>query len=281
VLSRNRQLVQKSNMKISIITVVYNNEATISSAIESVLSQTYKDKEYIVIDGGSTDGTLDKINQYRSQIDIFVSEPDKGIYDAMNKGLTKATGDVVCILNSDDLYPHEHVIERVAKELNASGSDAVYGDLVYVSPDDVNRVTRYWKSGNFKTKSFKYGWMPPHPAFFVKKSVYDKYGHFNTKLKSAADYELMLRFVYKNEIKLAYFPEVLVKMRTGGLSNSSLKNRLMANKEDKAAWEINGLKPYVFTLYLKPLRKVIQYIQRPVPDSRILIKRFGYIRIFK
>jgi len=268
-------------MKISVITVVYNNEATISSAIESVLAQTYTNLEYIIVDGGSTDGTIERIRSYADRIDILISEPDKGMYDAMNKGLAKATGDVICILNSDDLYPHAHIIEQVVKEFDRTGCDAVYGDLVYVTCTDVDCVTRYWKSGSCSSESFKYGWMPPHPAFFVKKSVYDRYGHFNTKLKSAADYELMLRFAYKNKINLSYIPQVLVKMRTGGLSNFSLRNRLMANREDRAAWQLNGLKPYIFTFYLKPLRKVVQYFQRPEPDSRILIKRFVYIRIFR
>jgi glycosyltransferase involved in cell wall biosynthesis len=249
-------------MKISIITVVYNNQATVTSAIESVVRQTYENKEYIVVDGGSTDGTLEKIKSYSDHIDVLISEPDKGIYDAMNKGLAKATGDLICILNSDDLYPDEYVLEKVANRLKVTECDAIYGDLVYVSADNIDRVTRYWKSGHFKTKSFKFGWMPPHPAFFVKKSVYQQYGYFNTNLKSAADYELMLRFVHKNQIKVSYIPEILVKMRTGGLSNSSLKNRIKANREDKAAWEINGLTPYLFTFYLKPLRKVFQYMRR-------------------
>jgi glycosyltransferase involved in cell wall biosynthesis len=268
-------------MKISIITVVYNNEATISSAIESVLAQTYQDREYIIIDGGSTDGTLERIKAYGDRIDLVISEPDGGVYDAMNKGLAKATGDVICILNSDDLYPHEEVIERVVNAFHNSACDAIYGDLVYVSARDVDRVVRYWKSGRCSWKSFEYGWMPPHPAFFVKKSVYTQYGHFNTILKSAADYELMLRFAYKHKISLSYIPEILVKMRVGGLSNFSLKNRFMANKEDKAAWEMNGLKPYVFTMYLKPLRKVLQYFIRPWPDNGILVRRVGYIRIIR
>jgi len=261
-------------MKISIITVVYNNEATISSAIESVLAQTYKNMEYIIVDGGSTDGTLQRIRSFGDRIDILISEPDMGVYDAMNKGLAQATGDVICILNSDDLYQHEMVIERVVNKFSGSGCDAIYGDLVYVSARNVDRIVRYWKSGSCKSNSFEYGWMPPHPAFFVRKSVYNQYGHFNTMLKSAADYELMLRFVYKNKISLAYIPEVLVKMRAGGLSNFSFKNRFMANKEDKVAWEMNGLRPYIFTMYLKPLRKVMQYFLRPLPDNTIGIDRF-------
>jgi glycosyltransferase involved in cell wall biosynthesis len=248
-------------MKVSIITVVYNNVETISTAIESVLSQTYFDKEYIIIDGGSTDGTMEKVASYGNDIDVIVSEPDKGIYDAMNKGLSLATGDIIAVLNSDDFYSTEYVIERVVSEFILNKSDCVFGDLHYVDAGDVSKVFRYWISGAYKPGSFLFGWMPPHPTFFVKKSMYDQFGKFNTKLKSAADYELMLRLVHVNKIKINYIPEVLVKMRIGGVSNSSFKNRLRSNLEDRKAWEMNGIKPYFFTLYLKPLRKVSQFMK--------------------
>lgn len=246
-------------MKVSIITVVYNNVRTISSAIDAVLAQTYTNKEYIIIDGGSTDGTLELVNSYGSQIDRFISEPDGGIYDAMNKGLSIATGEVIAFLNSDDYYATNQIIEKVVKALETDGADAVFGDLNYVDAEHTHLVCRRWRSGVYRPGSFLYGWMPPHPAFFAKRSVYDRYGKFNTELKSAADYELMLRFIHINKLKLSYIPEVLVKMRTGGVSNAGLTNRVRANLEDRRAWKINGVRPYFFTLYLKPLRKVFQF----------------------
>lgn len=250
-------------MKVSIITVVYNNAETIGSAIDAVLSQTYPDIEYIIVDGGSTDGTQKKIESYGKKIDLLISEPDQGIYDAMNKGLSMVTGDIVAFLNSDDFYSSTHVIEKVVSEFKLDEIDGVFGDLHYVHADDTKRIFRRWISGTYKAGSFLYGWMPPHPTFFVRKSVYDRFGGFNPSLKSAADYELMLRFVHVNKIKISYIPEVLVKMRIGGVSNSGLRNRLRANLEDREAWEINGVKPYFFTLFLKPLRKVSQFLTTP------------------
>jgi glycosyltransferase involved in cell wall biosynthesis len=254
-------------MKVSIITVVYNNAKTIVSAIESVLAQRYTNREYIIIDGGSTDGTLAKIAAYGDQIDMVLSEPDHGIFEAMNKGLSMATGDVIAFLNSDDFYADNHVIEKVVELMHGNDVDAVFGDLHYVRSDNIRKVFRYWKSGVYKTGSFLYGWMPPHPAFFVKKHVYDRYGKFNTGFKIAADYELMLRFLHINKINVNYLPQVLVKMRTGGVSNSGLKNRFLANLEDRKAWAINGVKPYFFTLYLKPFRKVLQVIMAQSPGA--------------
>jgi glycosyltransferase involved in cell wall biosynthesis len=247
-------------MKVSVITVVYNNAGTIASAIASVLSQNYLNKEYIIIDGGSTDGTLELIRSYGNQIDQLISEPDGGIYDAMNKGISIASGEVIAFLNSDDFYSSNQVIEQVVKALQTDNVDAVFGDLHYVDAEHTHKVRRCWKSGMYRSGSFLYGWMPPHPAFFAKRSVYERHGKFNTELKSAADYELMLRFIHINQIRLSYIPRVLVKMRTGGVSNAGLSNRLRANLEDRRAWNINGVKPYFFTLYLKPLRKVLQFI---------------------
>lgn len=248
-------------MKVSVITVVYNNAATIGSAIESVLRQRYANREYIIIDGGSTDGTLEKIHAYGTMIDLVISEPDRGIFDAMNKGLSKATGDVIAFLNSDDFYADEEVIERVVKVLQPLKVDAVFGDLHYVHSDDASKVFRIWKSGVYKPGSFLYGWMPPHPTFFAKRSVYERYGTFNTAFKIAADYELLLRLMHIHKIHTEYLPEVLVKMRTGGVSNSGLRNRLRANDEDRKAWAINGVQPYFFTLFLKPGRKFFQFIR--------------------
>ncbi len=247
-------------MKISIITIAYNSEETIEDTILSVINQTYQDLEYIIIDGGSTDSTLAIINKYKNKINTIVSEPDKGIYDAMNKGVRIASGELVGILNSDDFYANNHVIENIAK--NIKDYDSIYADLVYVDRKDTNKIIRYWKSGAYKKDAFLKGWMPPHPTFFVRKKIYDKYGVYNLSLKSAADYELMLRVLHKENISTTYYPETITKMRVGGQSNASISNRLKANKEDRKAWEINQMDPKFYSLYLKPLRKVSQFIRK-------------------
>ncbi len=247
-------------MKISIITVVYNGAATLRSCIDSVLSQDYNLIEYIIVDGQSKDGTVELVKSYGDRITQFISEPDKGIYDAMNKGLRLATGDVIGILNADDYYASNHVLSNIADAMQRTKADGAYGDLQYVDALDNNIVKRSWKSGAYAEGAFKNGWMPPHPTFFLKKSVYQQHGGVRLDLGSAADYELMLRMIHKEGIKLAYVPEVLVKMRVGGVSNSNLANRLAANRNDRKAWKVNGLRPHFYTLWLKPLRKVLQFI---------------------
>jgi glycosyltransferase len=245
-------------MKVSIITVSFNAAKTISTTLNSVASQTYADIEHLVIDGGSTDGTQAVVKQY-PHVAKFISEPDNGLYDAMNKGLSMATGDVVVILNADDFYAHAGIVEKVVKCFEQHQVDAVYGDLVYVSADYA-KITRTWKAGKFDKNKFYQGWMVPHPTFFVKRKCYQEMGFFDTSLKYAADYELMLRFMFKHHIKNFYLPETLVIMKSGGKSNSSLINRWTINREDRKAWTINHLQPHLFTLILKPLRKLTQYI---------------------
>jgi glycosyltransferase len=210
------------------------------------------------MDGGSADPTLDIAYRYGNQLKIY-SEPDDGIYDAMNRGIKMARGDIIGILNADDYYPTKDVLSRVEEVFEDESVQACYGDLVYVDADNKEKVTRYWKAGEYDAKKFYRGWMPPHPTFFVRASVYEQYGGFNLKLGTAADYELMLRFLLKHEIKAAYLPMVMVHMRTGGASNASVSNRLAANRNDRKAWQVNGLKPYPWTLYVKPLRKVGQW----------------------
>jgi len=252
---------------VSIITVCYNSEKYIRFAIESVLNQTYENIEYIIVDGNSSDATVDIVRSYESLFNgrmRWVSEKDEGIYDAMNKGIALATGDMIGILNSDDSYINSIVITKVVECFREKYVDAVYGDLLYIRANNNDRIQRYWKSGLYKKNAFMWGWMPPHPAFFVRKGVYEKFGCFNTNFTSAADYEFMLRIIHKGNIKVAYLPEILVKMRIGGKSNQSLKNRTRGNNEDIKAWEINGLHPYFFTRYLKPVRKILQYIRRPI-----------------
>lgn len=246
-------------MKISIITATYNSASTIRDTLESIRQQTHHDVEHILVDGGSDDGTVEIIRSY-PHVARWISEKDKGIYDAMNKGIRMATGDIIGILNSDDFYAGNTVLAQVARALEGAGSSCLYGDLQYVKAADPQKVVRTWRSGKFRRGNFLYGWMPPHPAFFVKKEVYDEVGLFNTDLKTSSDYEIMLRILYKNRYQAQYIPEVLVKMRTGGMSNASLQNRLRANREDRLAWTINGLHPPFFTMFLKPLRKVSQFI---------------------
>ena len=246
---------------VSIITVAYNAADTIADTIRSVINQDYSTIEYIIVDGASKDNTLEIIDGFGDQIAKVLSEPDQGIYDGMNKGLDLATGEIVGILNSDDFYANNQVITNVVKTFDPQ-TKGVYADLDYVDPLAVNKIIRHWKSGSYEKGSFKKGWMPPHPTFFVKKEVYDQYGKFSLELKSAADYELMLRFIHKHEIAINYLPETIIKMRTGGMSNASFKNRLNANREDKKAWEMNGLKPGALTFVRKPLSKIIQYIKR-------------------
>ena len=249
-------------MKVSIITITYNSAETIEDTIQSVLSQDYKDIEYIIVDGASKDSTLEIIDRYKSSISKFVSERDKGIYDAMNKGVAMATGDVIGILNSDDFYADGRVISDIMKTIQQSNSDGCYADLVYVDRIATNKVIRSWKSGEYRHGDFLRGWMPPHPTFFVKRSVYDAHGHYSLQLRSAADYELMLRFIHKHGIRVSYLPRVITKMRAGGQSNVTLKNRWKANKEDRLAWKMNGLQPGFLTLIRKPLSKLLQYLPR-------------------
>lgn len=246
-------------MKISIITVTYNSASTIEHTIQSVLNQSYTNIEYIIVDGVSTDGTLDILNRYKTQIHKIVSEKDKGIYDAINKGIDLATGDVIGILHSDDFYMSSNVIENVANSFDQNQCDGVYANLYYVDKDDTDKIKRKWHSGNYSEGAFLNGWMPPHPTFFVKKEIYTKYGKYNLQFATAADYELMLRFIHKNKIKLSYLDEFIVKMRVGGKSNDTVQSRLTANMDDRKAWEVNGLKPRFYTLTLKPLRKIFQF----------------------
>ncbi len=246
-------------MKVSVITAVFSNQAIIHDAINSVLSQKNVEIEYSIVDGGSNDGTVEMILSYGDRISKFISEPDDGVYFALNKGIAMATGDIIALLHSDDFYAHPYVLSQVVEAFQDTDCDAVYSNLYYVKGSNTNKIVRLWDSGLYKLTDFYLGWMPPHPAFFAKREVYLKYGSFNTKLKSAADYELMLRLIFKHNIKLQYIPKFFVKMRTGGASNRSILNRIKANIEDRRAWQINNLSPKWYTLLLKPLVKLFQY----------------------
>jgi glycosyltransferase involved in cell wall biosynthesis len=246
-------------MKLSIITVVLNNKGCIEDCIQSVLSQKYENIEYIMVDGGSTDGTVEIIKKYEEFISKWISEPDKGLYDAMNKGIGMATGDVVGILNSDDMYANQHVLEKVAAVFADGQSESCYGDLIYVDPDNADRIQRVWRSDPYNVHRFYQGWMPPHPTFFVSRRVYERYGLFDLNFPLAADYELILRFLYKYNVSASYIPECLVKMRMGGRSHPGLINTSNNVIENYRAWKANGLKPNLFTFLMKPLFKVFQY----------------------
>jgi glycosyltransferase involved in cell wall biosynthesis len=246
-------------MKVSIITATFNSASTIADTLESVCIQTYPAIEHIIVDGLSTDETL-TIVQNAQRISKVVSEKDNGIYDAMNKGIALTNGEIIGILNSDDFYAHEKVIEEVVALFEQTNCDAVYGNLIFVHPDNPKKILRKWIAGGYDLNLFLKGWMPPHPTFFVKKSVYDQLGNFNIALRSSADYELLLRFLYVNKIKVEYLHDVLVHMRSGGQSTKSFSNRIKAHKEDYMAWRLNGITPKWYTLMLKPVRKIKQFL---------------------
>ena len=246
-------------MKISIITATYNSASTVKDTLDCISRQEHGDIEHIIVDGRSTDKTLEIVSGF-PHVAKILSEKDNGIYDAMNKGIGLATGDIIGILNSDDIYTDPAVLSAVAEAFADPAVMTAYADLQYVHADDTDRVLRTWKTGTFRKNSFYYGWMPPHPTFFVRREVYEKTGLFNINLRSAADYEMMLRILLKYGMSVVYIPRVIVKMRAGGMSNASIWNRIRANKEDRMAWKLNDLQPYFFTLYMKPLRKIPQFI---------------------
>jgi len=244
-------------MTISIITVVYNNAPYIEGCIKSVLSQSYSDIEYIIIDGKSTDGTLDIINRYRNKVDIVISEKDKGHIYAMNKGLKAATGDIVGFLHSDDSYASPNIIAKVEDAFKIRNVDSVYGDLLYMSKENPEKIIRYWKDKQYDVEKIRRGWMPAHPTFFVKKEIYKKYGILDTSFKIAMDYELILRFLYKHKISALHMPEVFVKMRYGGVSNRSIKNIIRKTYEDYRACRMYGLG--IGTVLMKNFLKIPQF----------------------
>jgi len=248
-------------MKISIITVVWNNKETIKDAIDSILSQTYKNIEYIIIDGASTDGTIDIVQSYGDKISKFISEPDKGLYDAMNKGIALATGDVVGILNSDDFYIDEFVIEKIAKEFEEKKVESVYADLVFVKPGDLDKTVRYYDSSKFTPDKYQYALYPAHPTFFVKKWVYDKYGLFKTDYKVASDFDIIARFLYTNKISFSYIKEVIVKMRLGGASTSF--NSIWLNSfEQLRVCKENQIKSNIFKILMKYPTKLLGMLKK-------------------
>lgn len=250
--------------KISIITAVLNGRATLESCIQSVLSQQYPNIEHIIIDGGSTDGTLDIIQKYNNDVAYWVSEPDHGIYDAMNKGIRLASGEIVGILNADDCYFDQNVLKKVSDVMNDPSIDACYSDLVYVDMKDLNKVVRYWRSRHFEHGLFEKGWVPAHPTFFVRKKTYDNYGMFDLNYKLAADFELLARFLVYYRIKTAYVPRIFVKMRLGGATNKSVANIVKQNSEIVQACRKNKIKISVpLFLMRKFLSRLHQFYIKP------------------
>ena len=245
----------------SIITPTLNSASVIEACIQSLREQK-GGIEHIIVDGKSSDGTLDVVSNLNSEAIVLGQDPS-GIYSAINAGIEAATGEIIGILHADDFYASEDALKLVAEAFRDSEVDACYGDLCYVDSADPSRIVRYWHSGEYSGGRFKHGWMPPHPTFFVRREVYEKHGLYRTDLGTAADYEMMLRLLVKHRISVAYVPHVLVHMRTGGASNATLGARIRANRMDRRAWKVNGLRPYPWTLIAKPARKLGQWWQRP------------------
>ena len=254
--------MKQSKLKITIITVTFNSEKHLAQCIESVLSQTYPNIEYIIVDGNSKDSTIEIVKKYESRITKWISEPDSGMFDALNKGMKLATGDVIGVLHSDDVFASTDVIESVVKAFETEKVDTIYGDLKYVYAEDISKLYRIWKGKPFNRNLFKFGWMPAHPAFYFKRQLIEKYGNYETHFFSAADYELMARFLYKNKVSAYYLPKLCVLMRRGGLSNNNIFKRLRANRRDYLAMKANGIPlPFIVSI-LKPLSKLHQYYKK-------------------
>ena len=245
-------------MKVTIITATYNSSHHLEDCIRSVMAQNYADIEHIIVDGKSTDGTVDIIKKYEQHISSWVSETDRGMYDAINKGMAMASGDVIGILNSDDMLVSADVISEITKAFT-HGIDAVYGDLEYVDRNDNSRVLRIWKGKTYKRSLFRQGWMPAHPTFYMRRSIIEKYGGYETHYFSAADYEFMARYLFRHKVHACYVPKLIVMMRVGGQSNINIKQRLRANRRDYLAMKKNKIPfPFIVSI-LKPLSKLHQY----------------------
>jgi glycosyltransferase len=246
-------------MKISVVTAVYNRAGTIAEAIASVQGQNFKDIEHVIQDGGSNDGTLDEVGKLANMTTKLVSERDSGIYDAINRGIVRATGDVIGLMHSDDAFAHDSVLAQIAARFADPSVQGVYGDLQYVASTDLDRVVRHWRSGEYRPALLKRGWMPPHPTLYLRREVFADYGLYDTSFDIAADYDAMLRYLTQGRIKLAYIPEVLVKMRLGGESNRSFERILRKSREDYRAIRKNGVGGFG-TLAAKNLSKLGQFL---------------------
>ncbi len=245
--------------KLSLLTICLNSEDTILDTIESVLSQSFKNIEYIVYDGGSSDSTLSIIRKFGNKLKL-VEGRDTGIYAAFNSGLKYTTGDIVGILNSDDFLANKDVLRRVIECFESNNVDTVYSNLEYVNRKDVKRVQRIWKSGKLSKSKFRLGWSLPHPTLYVKRDIYESLGWYDERFMLAGDYELMLRLFYVNKVSSYYLQETTVKMRTGGAAGKGLASRIVGLMEIRKAWLINGYRPWLLTIMMKPLRKLHQWV---------------------
>jgi glycosyltransferase involved in cell wall biosynthesis len=245
------------NLKISLITVAYNAQNTIERCINSVLGQKFNNVQYIIIDGRSTDNTTHIISRYQEKISVFISEPDSGVYDAMNKGISLADGDIIGTLNADDFLADDQVLARVAEAFSQPEINILYGDLDFIDPGE--KVVRKWRSGKYRTGMFNWGWMPPHPTFYCRAALFADLGNYRLDYGSAADYELMLRFIHANKANVFYLNKIMVKMFIGGISNKNVNNRVKALLYDLKAMRNNEIMfPYI-TIIFKPLRKIVQF----------------------
>jgi len=253
-----------TNLSVSIITVSYNSVETINDTINSVLSQTYKNIEYIIIDGSSVDGTIELVQSFGKRISKFISQPDDGIYEAINKGVKIASGDIIGILNSDDFFCDNLVIEKIVNSFLKTDIDAVIGDVQFVDPEKTSKIVRYYSSRHFNPRKFKYGFMPAHPSFYVKKELFERFGFYKTDYKIAADYELLIRFLYINKIRYKYIEMPFVSMRTGGVSNKSFYSNIILNKEIVRACKENGINTNYILVYSKYFSKMFELIGRKI-----------------
>ncbi|ARA02084.1 glycosyltransferase family 2 protein [Escherichia coli] len=248
-------------MRISIITATYNSEKTLLDTLLSLEKQTYPDIEYIVVDGASNDNTIKLIKSNCTKVSKIICEPDKGIYDALNKGIQAASGDVIGFLHSDDLLAYDDAIADIAKTFEITGCDAIYGDLEYVAQNDTTKRIRLWKSGSFSRFKMKVGWMPPHPSFYMKRKCYRQFGCFSLDYRISADYDSLLRYILKQRISTEYLPKVLVKMRVGGISNRSVSSMVKKSMEDIRVMNQNGI-IWPIALVYKNISKLPQFIKK-------------------
>lgn len=249
-------------LKVSIITVTYNSASTLEDTINSVFCQDYSNIEYIVVDGNSKDDTVAIIKNNLHIINKWTSEPDRGLYDAMNKGIKMATGDIVGIINSDDFYHRSNSISKIVKAFSISGKDSVYADVIFVDPSNLDKTVRYYSSKRFALSKFRKGIMPAHPTFFTYRENFEKFGYYKTDYKITADFELLVRFLYKFKLSSYYLPIPLMKMRTGGLSTKSWKSNIIINQEDLRACGENGLKTNYFWLYSRYFKKLLEFFPK-------------------
>lgn len=253
-------------MKVSVITVCYNSEKTIASTLDSIASQTHDNIEHVIVDGGSTDGTINIVKQKLRDGDVFVSEPDEGLYDAMNKGVDLATGDIVGVLNSDDFYESDDAVATVVEMFRRTPeADLVFGDVVFVSPDNLNKVIRLYRAAHFRPWKLRFGWMPPHPATFVRKTAYDRVGKYRLDMRIAADYDMFVRWLLVAGLKWQYLDRVLVRMRAGGVSTSGIRSSIRLNREIVRACRDNGVYTNLLLVLSKIPFKLLELVRRPKP----------------